>query len=318
MPLKRGRYKQYLWNKDAKIPKTTYYRNTHDGDQHQNFQKEFSPVTNLAKTSDENCQIEDFYESDSIETLVENAADEINNNSNDNLNLIDSLVNDNILYDNNESEDVFDENELNNLFSSNNINKEDLSAAYLTAFFNGRISQKSLKDFIMISNISSEIKMPSNFDGLAKVLIGTEYIYKYIKSWFCGVCLETFKEVDRFQRMCNKCNVKLNMSYYIDIEQQITKIFAEIDFNKFKTPTNSNSNSNTLFDITDGNVYQKLLLSEDGEFFKRKEAFSFLINTDGISICKKSKVTIWPFFLTINELPIESRFCLENLILAGF
>ena len=55
MPLKRGRYKQYLWNKDAKIPKTTYYRNTHDGDQHQNFQKEFSPVTNLAKTSDENC-----------------------------------------------------------------------------------------------------------------------------------------------------------------------------------------------------------------------------------------------------------------------
>jgi len=31
----------------------------------------------------------------------------------------------------------------------------------------------------------------------------------------------------------------------------------------------------------------------------------------------KSKLTIWPVFLVINELPIESRYCIDNIILAG-
>ena len=62
---------------------------------------------------------------------------------------------------------------------------------------------------------------------------------------------------------------------------------------------------------------KKLLKSKHGNEFKNQLAFSFLLNTDGISSMKKSKLTIWPVFLVINELPIESRFCIDNVILAG-
>ena len=72
-----------------------------------------------------------------------------------------------------------------------------------------------------------------------------------------------------------------------------------------------------MIDIRDGRIYKKLINSEHGNEFKNQTAFSFILNTDGISPMKKSKLTIWPVFLVINELPIESRFCIDNIILAG-
>lgn len=39
--------------------------------------------------------------------------------------------------------------------------------------------------------------------------------------------------------------------------------------------------------------------------------------TDGISIFKSSRYSIWPFYLVINELPYQERFKMENLILIG-
>jgi hypothetical protein len=215
-----------------------------------------------------------------------------------------------------ESYDECGELEFNNVFNNKEISKEELAAAYLVAFFNGTITQSALKDFIALSNITSEIKLPSSFDGLAKVLMNENRVYDYQKKWFCGVCLNTFEKLDdRFQRSCKKCNVKLNMSYYLNINQQIQKIFSEIEINELKTVTRSTNN--ILTDITDGMLYKKILETEDGTSFMKKEAFSFLLNTDGISVCKKSKLTIWPWYLTCNELPISKRFAFNNLILAG-
>jgi hypothetical protein len=107
------------------------------------------------------------------------------------------------------------------------------------------------------------------------------------------------------------------MFYYLDIEHQIKKIFSNVDLNKIRTPTSipTSTPTNNLSHISDGRLYKKMLNSDDGPYIKKKEAFSFLLNTDGISICKKSKLTIWPFYLTINELP--NQFDFENLILAG-
>lgn len=77
------------------------------------------------------------------------------------------------------------------------------------------------------------------------------------------------------------------------------------------------NNTTALNDIRDGRLYKKLLDSVHGNDFRNQKAFSFLLNTDGISPMDRSKLTIWPVFLVINELPIESRFCIDNIILAG-
>lgn len=80
-----------------------------------------------------------------------------------------------------------------------------------------------------------------------------------------------------------------------------------------------NDCNNVLKDIRDGKLYQKLLNmnNSDGNALRKQEAFTFSINTDGISPMNKSNLTIWPVFLVINELPLESRFAIDNTILAG-
>ena len=62
---------------------------------------------------------------------------------------------------------------------------------------------------------------------------------------------------------------------------------------------------------------KKLIQSENGILFQKNEAISLNLNADGISTLNKSKITILPFYLTINEIRIEERFLVENMVLAG-
>ena len=103
------------------------------------------------------------------------------------------------------------------------------------------------------------------------------------------------------------------MYYHLSIVQQIENVMKNLKLEDFSCKTISPS----LNDIYDGKIYQGLLNGEDGESFKKREAFSFTINTDGISLCKKSKLTIWPVYLVVNELSIDKRFSIENTIIAG-
>ncbi|RNA12199.1 hypothetical protein BpHYR1_041396 [Brachionus plicatilis] len=45
--------------------------------------------------------------------------------------------------------------------------------------------------------------------------------------------------------------------------------------------------------------------------------FTLTINTDGKSIFKSSKTSIWPIYLTINQIKKNERFKLANVINAG-
>jgi len=77
------------------------------------------------------------------------------------------------------------------------------------------------------------------------------------------------------------------MYYHLNIEDQIQNIFK-----KFKTSDFDRTINEDLSDFTDGQIYQELLASPDGHLFKEYRAFSFTINTDGISHSKSSKLTI--------------------------
>jgi hypothetical protein len=73
--------------------------------------------------------------------------------------------------------------------------------------------------------------------------------------------------------------------------------------------------SDLITDIKDGKIYQDFKNTFRTDQFEK--VFSFLINTDGISICDKSKISIWPVYLVINELPKEERFHINNIIIAA-
>ncbi len=79
-----------------------------------------------------------------------------------------------------------------------------------------------------------------------------------------------------------------------------------------------NSYTDFIEDVHDGEIYRELYKSELGDLFEKNEAFTFTLNTDGISICDESNLTIWPIILVCNEIPKERRFCLDNIIIAGW
>ena len=104
------------------------------------------------------------------------------------------------------------------------------------------------------------------------------------------------------------------MYYTFNIEEQVHSIMKKFKASDFDKPTKT---TNDLCDITDGELYQRVLASIDGPLFKKMRAFSFSMNTDGASLSKNSKLSMWPVFLIINELPLHRRFAIDNVILAG-
>lgn len=54
-----------------------------------------------------------------------------------------------------------------------------------------------------------------------------------------------------------------------------------------------------LSDITDGSLYANL---------EAETCISLTLNTDGVSIFKSNKMSVWPILLMINELPFVDRY----------
>lgn len=66
-------------------------------------------------------------------------------------------------------------------------------------------------------------------------------------------------------------------------------------------------------DVYDGKVYKELF--KKGVL--KNPNISFSMNTDGVAIFKSSKVSMWPVYMLINELPILQRKARENTLFYG-
>jgi hypothetical protein len=64
-------------------------------------------------------------------------------------------------------------------------------------------------------------------------------------------------------------------------------------------------------------MYKSFVRKEIQSENDKSSVFTFTLNTDGISPCSKSDISIWPIYLVINELPINLRFCYDHVIIAG-
>lgn len=69
-----------------------------------------------------------------------------------------------------------------------------------------------------------------------------------------------------------------------------------------------------MCDVYDGSNYKNAF---DRGFLSDPNTVSFSINTDGVQIFKSSTVSMWPVFMTMNELPLSERVLKENIIYYG-
>jgi hypothetical protein len=86
--------------------------------------------------------------------------------------------------------------------------------------------------------------------------------------------------------------IRLTSYFSLSIEQQIRQIFATN--NVLASQKQPRSDDETITDIQDGRIYKRFIddLAETNPHFNKNDIFSFLINTDGVSFCTKSKLTM--------------------------
>ncbi|XP_067203636.1 uncharacterized protein [Linepithema humile] len=70
-----------------------------------------------------------------------------------------------------------------------------------------------------------------------------------------------------------------------------------------------------ITDIYDGQLYQAWI---NNGFLSNPHNISFSWYTDGIPVFKSSKISLWPVYLTINELSFNERKKRENTLLLGY
>ena len=140
---------------------------------------------------------------------------------------------------------------------------------------------------------------------------------------YCSKCGAL--KVDKNAEVCRTANcgnmfddAKSTASFFVsgNIGSQLKNILeTEKNWDKVQECHNRNR-SDFITDITDGHEYRKL--QEAGGFLclpSNNVTFTFF--TDGIPLFKSSKVSLWPVYLVINELPPNERFLRKNMILWG-
>ncbi|RNA29376.1 hypothetical protein BpHYR1_028554 [Brachionus plicatilis] len=64
-------------------------------------------------------------------------------------------------------------------------------------------------------------------------------------------------------------------------------------------------------------IYEIDIIPQIKRILSKGQYFTLTLNSDGIKLSDKSNMSIWPVILIINELPLETRFLIENTIIAG-
>lgn len=122
----------------------------------------------------------------------------------------------------------------------------------------------------------------------------------------------------RFKGTKTQQALKQRKSYFActAIEQQIKDILERRGMWKsVKDYRKKCEDDQGIKDIHNGEMYQSL--REPGQFLANENNISLMFNTDGVPLYNSSKVSIWPVYLVINELPPMHRFSRQNMILWG-
>ena len=198
---KRGPYKQYLYDKTKEMPFSTYFH--HLSKENRVINNQFSSNDN----SNENNLVTSYTESIHDVNATNNSSIE-NDARFENPNFIANSYNqlDNFNIIDNCDDEIVELNSIEKLHNHfeddddiffylkealcSNISKKDLAAGYLAAFYSGRNTQKSLSDYLKLSNIASNIKLPVTFNGLKNLIMNDSNELYYKLRHFCGTCLK--------------------------------------------------------------------------------------------------------------------------------
>ena len=193
-------------------------------------------------------------------------------------------------------------------------------AALIAMFFGGNLTQTAFNIVVEFLNTSDARSLPKSFDQIADFFLKSLNVsINYRKIFYCSNCRNSFERLEYSkQRICSTCKERIAMNYFFDIDDQLNKILAKglIDF-KQALRIDLTTEPDIISDVSDGAIYRDFLRTPEGARVRSGDGITFCLNTDGCNPSEKSAISLWPVFLTINEIPIGERYCMENTVIAG-
>jgi hypothetical protein len=119
-------------------------------------------------------------------------------------------------------------------------------------------------------------------------------------------------------KMLNLTNKELKIPTLYKVCKNINK-YSEVSIDSKRIMINGKEVvCLSIIDQTKQLLTRKSRQSYNSTDAKKYIHFTFSLFTDGVSPFKSSNVSLWPIYLTINELHYSDRFKLENVILGKF
>ena len=185
----------------------------------------------------------------------------------------------------------------------------------LTILLHHNVTMTCLSDIIAVINfhcLNQGLKRNSLYKFRKYFGLGENNNLK--KHYYCTICLRALVSTDE---ICPSCPKKKN-GYFVQLPflEQLKEMYKRRDFynnlqHRFHRPMHQ---PHTISDIYDGTLYQAWM---DNGFLSDSSNISLSWYTDGVPVFKSSKISVWPIYLSINELPFEIRKKRENTMLAG-
>lgn len=186
----------------------------------------------------------------------------------------------------------------------------------LCFFLRHNVTQTCLSDLIILINLHClPLNMYKNSLFKFKKYFSLSKKNPILKHFYCTWC---FKKLEHCNDSCTSCprRRKKNVSYFVEVNiiSQLKEMFRRPYFyNNLQCRFHLQRGPNEMIDIYDSKLYKTWLLNG---FLQNPHNISLTWYTDGVPVYKSSKISMWPIYLVINELPFKMRMKRENMILA--
>jgi len=210
--------------------------------------------------------------------------------------------------------DEFDDNQP--IYNGAGISVKESLFAILSFFMVHRLTGLCLNDLLALIALHCGPNNPClkslyKFKKYFK-MIGSNFVTRHFYCSGCEVPLANKGSI------CEHCHGRHNVSFFIElpIVTQLQSMFRRPQFYeslgyRFNRVKKNHAN---IEDIYDSNIYKE---NAQNGFLANRNNISFFMYFDGLSLFKSSSFSIWPVYLTINELSYKLRTRKENAILAG-
>ena len=185
------------------------------------------------------------------------------------------------------------------------VTETDIASTLVLLKKKHRLSVHCVNDIISFLKILKVPNTPSSWYKVKRLLndckpTSTEY-------FICPVCNQITNNNKQYTNCSTNHHEELQSFRSFSIQEQLQSVLL----NNTNIDLSYTNDDLIMRDIHDGAFYKSICTD------KSKEILTLTINVDGVQPSKGSQSTIWPILLTINEIPRNLRFKLENVVFGG-